>query len=239
MFSFKKKLELNSEDDIQIKEKLFFHDLINQTHGLLLFLNQKHLTGNGIAADEVQLIEKEVKTLQSLIRDHYNLKHKNLIQTFDWVPFSYAKLAFNNLANNLLSEMQISSTFTIQGEIFEEDLIYYPCFYRILNNLVKNISESQCEKVEFNFLLNEKGIFIETKNPLKKNSADSSESLARIILEEKNNSIKSLGLDSIHHQAQEHNGSFSFEIENNNWINKVFLPTKPSISKVKIDKIAA
>ena len=239
MFSFKKKIDSNSEEHDEIKEKLFFHDLINQTHGLLLYLNQKEIRGLGIFPEEINLIEKEIKTLQSLLRDHYNLKHKNLIQTFDWVPFSYAKLAFNNLSNNFLNEMHVNATFTIQGELVEEDLIYYPSFYRILNNLVKNISESNCDKVEFNFLLNKTGIFIETKNLLKKCSTDSSEELARVILEEKKNTIKSLGLDSIHHQAHENQGTFSFEIENNHWINKVYLPTKSNISKIKTDKIAA
>ena len=239
MFSFKKKIDSKPEDHNDMKEKLFFHDLINQTHGLLLYLNQKEVNGFGIAPDEINLIEKEIKTIQSLLRDHYNLKHKNLIQTFDWVPFSYAKLAFNNLSKNFLSEMNVNATFTIQGETVEEDLIYYPCFYRILNNLIKNISESYCDKVEFNFLLNEKGIFIETKNLLKKCSTDSSEELARVILEEKINTIKSLGLDSIHHQAYGNQGTFSFEIENNYWINKVYLPTKSNNSKIKTDKIAA
>lgn len=239
VFSFKKKSDQSLENQSELKEKLFFHDLINQTHGLLLFLNHKHLTGEGVHADEVQLIEKEIKTLQSLIRDHYNFKHKNLVQTYDWVPFSYAKLAFTNLSNNFLSEMSVSATFTIQGERIEEDLIYYPCFYRIVNNLVKNISESRCDKVEFHFLLNEKGLFIETKNSLKKCSNDTSEALAQVILEEKTSTIKSLGLDSIHHLAEENHGSFSFEIENNHWINKVFLPTKSNISKIKTDKIAA
>lgn len=239
VFSFKKKPEQNIETPNDLKEKLFFHDVINQTHGLLLFLNHKEMTGEGVNSDEVQLMEKEIKTLQSLIRDHYNLKHKNLVQTYDWVPFSYAKLAFNSLSQTYLNDVTVNATFTIKGAETEEDLIYYPCFYRILNNLIKNISEARCSKVEFNFVLNEKGLFVETKNQLKKCSADTSESLAQVILNEKSTPIKSLGLDSIHHLAEEHGGSFSFEIESNTWINTLFLPTQKSTSKIKTDKIAA
>jgi hypothetical protein len=239
VFSFKKKSDQNSENNNDLKEKLFFHDLVNQTHGLLLFLNQKNLTGAGIRSDEIQLIEKEIKTIQSLVRDHYNFKHKNLVQTYDWVPFSYAKLAFTNLSNNFLGELTVRATFTIQDESIEENLIYYPCFYRIVNNLVKNISEARCSEVEFHFLLNEKGLFIETKNSMKDSTSHSSESLARVILDEKIIRVKSMGLDSIHHLAEEQQGSFSFEIENNFWINKVFLPTKSNNSKIKTDKIAA
>lgn len=239
MFSFKKKSEQNIHNQNDMKEKLFFHDVINQTHGLLLFLNHKEMTGEGVSRDEVQLIEKEIKTLQSLIRDHYNFKHKNLVQTFDWVPFSYAKLAFTNLSHTYLQDISVNATFTINGEYVEEDLIYYPSFYRILNNLIKNISEAMPLKVEFNFVLDDKGLYIETKNQLKKDLEDTSESLARIILNEESSPAASLGLDSIHHLAFEHGGTFNFEIENHTWTNKLFLPTQKSGIKIKTDKIAA
>lgn len=239
VFSFKKKPEQNIDNQSDLKERLFFHDLINQTHGLLLFLNHKEMTGEGVSSTEVSLLEKEVKTLQSLINDHFNYKHKNLIQTYDWVPFSYAKLAFASLSNTYLNDVTVNATFTIKGSNVEEDLIYYPSFYRILNNLIKNISEAACSKVEFNFVLDEKGLFVETKNSMKKCLKETSESLAQVILNEKIKPIKSLGLDSIHHLAEENGGTFSFEIESNTWINKLFLPTQKSSLKIKTDKIAA
>jgi len=238
VFKFKKNSLQSLDNQHDMKEKLFFHDLINQTHGLLLFLNQKEMTGEGVSPSEVILLEKEIKTLQSIINDHYNYKHKNLVQTYDWVPFSYAKLAFAGLSNTYLNDVTVDATFTIMGENLEEDLIYYPSFYRILNNLIKNISEASCYKVQFTFVLNEEGLFIETKNPMR-STLGTSESIAQVILNEKTNSTKSMGLDSIHHLAEENGGIFSFEIESNTWINKLFLPTKKSQSKIKTDKIAA
>lgn len=232
MFSFnKKKLEPTLQNENDLKERLFFHDVINQTHGILLYLNHKEMTGETVGRDEIQLIEKEIKTLQSLIRDHFSYKHKNLVQTYDWVTFSYAKLAFMNLGQTYLNDMNVTTQFTICPVKAEEELIYYPSFYRIMNNLIKNIRESQCSKVEFDFVLNEKGLFIETKNQLKK----SPESIELVILNEKDSKIQGLGLDSIHHLAEELGGSFSFEIENSTWLNKIYLPTK----KIKTDKIAA
>lgn len=239
VFSFKKKPFQNSEDSSDLKERLFFHDVINQTHGLLLFLNHKEISGESVDKEEIQMIEKEIKTLQSLIRDHFNYKHKNLVQTYDWVPFSYAKLAFTNLSQTYFQDTTVNATFTIVGSHVEEDLIYYPCFYRILNNLIKNISESQCSKVEFKFVLDEVGLTVITRNQLKKCSAESSESLAQVILSEKVSTIEGIGLDSIHHLAEENGGLFSFEIENNTWINKLFLPTEKPVSSRKTDKIAA
>ncbi|MEA9358546.1 GHKL domain-containing protein [Bacteriovorax sp. PP10] len=238
MFTLKKKPVQHSESSQDFKERLFFHDVVNQTHGLLLFLNQKEISGENINREEIQLMQKEVKTLQSLIRDHFNYKHKNLVQTYDWVPFSYAKLAFENLSQTYFKDTQVNATFTIVGKDSEEDLIYYPCFYRILNNLIKNISEAQSPNAEFNFVMDEVGLTVVTRNQLKKSSTDSSESLTRVILNE-DKLIKGLGLDSIHHLAEEHGGIFGFEIENNTWINKLYLPTQNSMSLRKTDKIAA
>lgn len=238
VFSLKKKSLQNSENSSDLKERLFFHDIINQTHGLLLFLNQKEISEETINKEEIKLMEKEVKTLQSLIRDHFNYKHKNLVQTYDWVPFSYAKLAFTNLSHTYFQDTTVDANFAIVGSHVEEDLIYYPSFYRILNNLIKNISEAQCSRVEFQFVLDEVGLTVITKNQLKKCSVETSESLTQVILSEQPKSVQSLGLDSIHHLAEEHGGLFSFEIENNTWINKLFLPTKPMSAK-KTDKIAA
>lgn len=238
MFTLKKKPLHNSEDSQEFKERLFFHDIVNQTHGLLLFLNQKEISGENINREEIQLMQKEVKTLQSLIRDHFNYRHKNLVQTYDWVPLSYAKLAFENLSQTYFQDTEVNATFTIVGKEAEEDLIYYPCFYRILNNLIKNISEAQSTNAEFSFVMDEVGLTVITRNQLKKSTVNSSESLTRVILDEKQ-SVKGLGLDSIHHLAEDHGGIFSFEIENNTWINKLYLPTQNPASLRKTDKIAA
>lgn len=240
MFSFKKKPNSQTqtkEDNSDLKERLFFHDIINHTHGLLLFLNSKEMSGKPIEKIEIQMMEKEIKTLQSLIRDHYNFKHKNLVQTYDWVPFSYAKLAFTTLAHNYLSSVDINVEFSVEGD---EELLYYPCFYRIMNNLIKNISESNCSQVDFSFKFNGEGLYVETKNTMNKANGDqSSEYLARVILDEKVLPLQSLGLDSIHHMAEENGGSFTFEISNNTWVNRLHLPTKKSSQILKSDKNAA
>jgi hypothetical protein len=136
VFSLKKKLSIHSDSSSEVhdlKERLFFHDLINHTHGLVLFLHQKELSNESINSQEVMKISNEIKTLQSLVRDHFAYKHKNLIQTFDWVPFSYAKLAFNNLSQTYLNNKKVTTLFDIEAHMAEENLIYYPSFYRLDN----------------------------------------------------------------------------------------------------------
>ncbi|MBY0412964.1 MAG: hypothetical protein K2Q18_02305 [Bdellovibrionales bacterium] len=245
MFNFKKKKDsdISESTDIttsfdlgKIKDRLFFHDLINQTHGLLLFFENKELRKTEMSASEMQMVKKEIKTLQSLVRDHYNYKHKNLHQTYEWIPFNHASMAFESLSQTYFQDTSVSVSFNVEGVNAEESLIYYPTYYRILNNLIKNISESKAREVKFSFTLNEKGFFLETKNFMEK-VPSYSENLANIILEEKVKPVKSLGLDSIHHLAEESGGHFSFEIFDNTWINRLFLPVQ-NIS-VTVSKIPA
>lgn len=238
MFSLKKNSKTSSAEisGHDLKEKLFFHDIINQTHGLMLFFNQKEIANEGADTKEIKMLAGEIKTLQSLIRDHYNFKHKNLAGTLDWVPFSYAKLVFSQLAMTYLGDTKISTTFKIEGGTSEEEEIYYPCFYRIMNNLVKNIAESRAQEVEFEFTLKGSGLFVKTRNHMKKTAeGDLPEYLSQVILAENVTKIQGLGLESIHHLAEENGGSFSFEIFENVWMNRLFLPTQ----KLKSQKMAA
>ena len=243
MFSFNKKNTLNlvaNEDPSEMKERLFFHDLINQTHGLILFLDHKVLSEKTISSDEIQLMKQEIKTLQSLVKDHYDFKHKNLNQTYEWVSFDVVKHAFETLSNTYLANMQIAVTYQNSNKTSEAELIYYPSFYRILNNMIKNISESGCNHVIVNFTMNETELSVETKNHMNKSvELNTSEHLSRVILDEKVNPLKSIGLDSIHHLAEAHGGSFTFEITDHMWINHLKLPTKKSSEVIKTDKTAA
>lgn len=246
MFSFKKKNSLHlaisqeSPESGDMKERLFFHDLINQTHGLMLFLEHKELAEKSISKDEILLMKKEIKTLQSLIKDHYDFKHKNLNQTYNWMPINIAKHAFDSLANTYLVNMSVTVTTKHSGLNSEEDMIYYPCYYRILTNMIKNISESGCSQVAVNFIISDEELIIETRNQIHKSvDQNSSEYLSHIILDEKVRPLKSLGLDSIHHLAEAHGGSFSFEITERTWINHLKLPIKKAGEFIKTDKIPA
>lgn len=238
MFSFKKKSEQKHQETIsesELKERLFFHDIINQTHGLLLYFSQKEMSHESLSPEEVKMITSEVKTLQSLIRDHFNYKHKNLGQTYDWVPFSYLQFSFSYLKMTYLADKDVTINFKNDGAGDEEE-IYYPAFYRIMNNLIKNIAESRSQKVEFFFHLKSTGLSIETKNSMNDGKEKSiPDHLTRAILSESNSQVIGLGLESIHHLASENGGEFAFEIVEGFWINRIFLPVRA----LKSEKIPA
>lgn len=219
------------------KERLFFHDLINHTHGLLLFMNLRQIQKQDIKADEIEMLSFEIKTLQSLIKDHFGLAHKNLLSTLDWIPFKRAEVSLNGLIQTYLPPSSVSTFIHFNGELSYEKcvskrescLIYFPTFYRIMNNLIKNIAESGSSEVNFYFDYGDNGLTIETRNNI--NNKDRikalADNLSQVILDESSKNNK-FGLESIHHLAIESGGLFEFEVANDVWINRILLPKRSS-----------
>lgn len=235
MFWIKKKDHLETfSSDHDKRERLFFHDIINQTHGLILFLNQRQSTKQVIEVDEIEMLEKEVRTLQSLIKDHFQFKHKNLPLSYDWVPFSIGEMAVRSLIETYFPKNSLKAIISSDFKGNEEAIIYFPVFYRIMNNLIKNMAEALILEVHIEFKGTIDGLTIETKNQCMSTQGFKilSDKLPQLILEEspKEKSL-GLGLESIHYLALECGGTFDFEIVNNYWINRIFLPAPASAKK--------
>lgn len=246
MFGLKKEkddqLELlvSSENNEDFQDRLFFHDLINQTHGLLLFLDQKEFEKKEIGFDDLNLIKSEIKTLQGLVRDHFKMKHKNLSNTQSYTDINGLKRVIDFLINTYLAHENVKLSFNVLSGLDNEFSISYPYFYRICNNLIKNISEAtgknKDSEIVIFFEVTKLGLFIETQNSLPhllKN--DIPEYLEKVILNEKSMASEGLGIESIDRLTKNCRGTFSFEIENNHWVNKIFLPND---FKIPIKKAA-
>ncbi len=223
------------------RERLFFHDLINHTHGLLLFINLRQSQKRGLKAEEIEVLSSEIKTLQSLIKDHFGLGHKNLLGTFDWVPFSSALISLTGLIHTYLPQNLASTFIHFKGELSyeksvmerEKCLIYFPVFYRIMNNLIKNIAESGSDEVNFYFDYGDNGLTIETRNNFnnKERIRKLADVLGQVILDESTNDNR-FGLESIHHLTLESGGLFEFEVANDLWINRILLPRRSTQSEL-------
>ena len=220
-------------------ERLFFHDLVNQTHGINLFLDYRICSGVGLEAAETKELYHEMKSLQSLIKDHYNFKHKNLINTYDVVTFDFAHRSMTHLIHCYLPSHQAETSFEYKGKISmgtpqetrDQCLVHYPTFLRIVTNLVKNISEENSTEVKFVFNYDEDGLHIDVRNKvftLDKESGDLVHNLQEFILGENPRKLKGergLGLESVHTLCVQNGGEFNFELDDNGfWMNHVFLP---------------
>lgn len=217
---FKKNTQ--NETPRQLTERLFFHDIINLTHGLLLFLSNKKVANRGITSHEIAALEQEIKTLQLMLKDHYQMKHKNLNEDSDWLSLKDIKPAVSGLLETYLGQKQIPYSLNLQLET-ENKLVYLPAFYRIMNNLIKNMSEAETTHAQIDLLYEKGSLLIETKNKVVKNhNADKN---AR--------SLEGLGLESIRLLALENGGSFSHESVNQLWCNHIVLPLRETDTQTK------
>ncbi|MCK5073030.1 MAG: hypothetical protein KAQ98_06355 [Bacteriovoracaceae bacterium] len=221
------------------RDRLFFHDLINQTHGINLYLGQKIATKSVMEAEDIKVLRDEVKVIQSLVKDHYGYSHRNLFNVYEFVTFEFAKNGIYRMVRNFLPEYLVDCHFIFKGRIADgEDgaqkqkcLIHYPSFYRIMINLIKNISEVKTDEVEFVFDYTDDGLEMVVRNKvcyLKDDSDNLAKNLGEIILghdlEPKISKESGLGLESISSICKEQGGKFTFLLEGGYWINRISLP---------------
>jgi len=238
------------QETIANKDRYFFHDIINQTHGLGLFLSSKSIDNQGLSALDCSRVHSEVKLLQSLIKDHFGYGHKNIQEGYEYVNFDFAKMGLYTLIENFLPGSDIECHIIFKGDIAENvtfadrmgAIVHYPTFYRVLNNLIKNISEENSKLVEFTFSYEKEGLFITIKNKilsLKENETQLAKELSDIILDKRvipfKDRASGLGLESVSSLVAEVDGSFRFSIEGEYWVSEVFLPRPVQ----KSDSIAA
>jgi hypothetical protein len=221
------------------KERYFFHDIINQTHGINLFLSSKISEQKGISHVDTGRIHSEVKLLQSLIKDHFGYGHKDLDESYEYVNFDFAKMGLYNLIENFLGDDDIVCHFVFKGDIASnislEDrnraVVHYPTFYRVLNNIIKNISEENSKLIEFTFSYESDGLHVTIKNKilsLRDNRDEVEKDLSNIILKTNVLNFKSresgLGLESISSLIKNIDGEFKFSIEGEFWVSEIFFP---------------
>ncbi|MBK25219.1 MAG: hypothetical protein CME70_14590 [Halobacteriovorax sp.] len=222
-------------------ERLFVHDLVNQTHGLYLYLNFKSSAGESIQAHETEELIGEVKILQSLIKDHFGYEHRNLTETMDWVPFESFKKAHKKMVESFLPDPMCQSHFIYSGWISDKSdihlrekcMVHFPSLYRVMINIVKNMADERTGEAQFTFHYDESGLHLVTRNKLAslKNDEDTAEGLTKLILGDKKLRVGE-GLESIGALCQKLGGSYSFQIADGYWVNEIYLPDLFQTKKV-------
>lgn len=209
--------EINSEN----QNHLFFHDCINQTHGIVLFLSNK----SSLGPSEIDSLKSEVKLLQALVQNHFNLNHKNL-EPFEVDENQTQKI--QSALEKLIALYYPSEDKKIAMELKGEEVGFldFISLYRILNNIVKNMAEAKVAGGQFLLEFSDHGLNITTQNKMPDKNASGA--------------YEGLGLQSIASLAQEAGGRYHYEIHNDTWVNLVFLPYQNTSSSSKnIKKIAA
>ena len=219
---------LNDHQDVKIKDndssKLFFHDVINKTHGMKLYLRNQKDQKKEIDIKGIEDLLNEVESLQLLFKDHFREGHKNLELLDDYVEVKKAIEGAKRLLVYFVPECQngkflegvvsLSSHFLKNKK--EKNLIHYASFYRIFGNLMKNISDHGGRDISVYFGMKEGFFHIVVENNLNKKQADSSEKSIET----------SFGLRSIEKNCLEQEGRFKFSKRDTVWKSEIWLPLK-------------
>lgn len=233
----KKNKEKNlSQDKRMQKERFFYHDIINHAHGISLFLQSKINSHSDVSFEEADGILHEIKMLQSLIKDHFGYKHKNLRNSYEYVTLDFAKEGIQRLIHNYLPPSFVDTHIIYQGMASasaspwqrSQCSVHYPSLFRILGNVVKNIAEAKSTQAEFIFNYTPEGLQVFIRNRIYRLQDDQqnlAENLSEIILfDEQKNESDHIGLESIAQICEDLGGEFHFWHEGEFWVNQIFLP---------------
>lgn len=220
------------------RERYFFHDVINHTHGINLMLRTRVMKNRGLTYEETLSLVTEVGALQSLVQDHYGLTHKNLKDSWQFKHFAFLKNMAINVVENFLPPSEVNTFYLYKGTVEEESRfdpeISFIAFHRIFTNLIKNCAEANAKRVEILFEGTSEYLLLTVKNDVyrkRSNGYELGSSLAKMIQSDsvKNHNLSGVGLEAIESLCQEWGGEFRFFIEEGTWVSEVKFPFKEKI----------
>lgn len=227
-------LSLGSEERLSSSrvDKMFFHDLINHTHALLLFLRSKR--NENIAGEDIHTLIGELKLLQDNIQNHFGFDHKNLNGQASQVPFQIALARVYSLVDAFFPGMD-NVFFTFRGKLSnqEDTELLRSCsvnlvvFHRIMTNIFKNASEAHSNKIECIFDYNDHGLVttvINSVSGLNYEKISLDKDLGRVISSIDHKNQQGIGLDSISKMCEDIGGTFNFSYANGCFYSEFYLP---------------
>ena len=225
----------NNQNQTSRFDRMFFHDVINHTHALLLYLRSKK-SDDYISKDDVQNVINEVKLLQDNLQHHFGFLHKDLGKKHMQVPFQLAMARVYNLIDAYFPKPEQVQVI-LEGHLgsnqsFENirkctvEMVY---FHRIMTNILKNAYEAGSDKVECLFDYRDDGLYVKitnNMNKLKREKMNLEKDLGQVILAYNDKSSDHIGLESINQICQEIGGKFEFSINNSHWVSEFYLPSE-------------
>lgn len=221
-------------------ERLFFHDLVGEIHGLGLYLSAQRLTREGRV--DVNELERMVKSMGQMVRKHYQQEfgtsHRSLTASSEVVGFSDCMSELQFIVKSYLNGPNLTVHFTHLGLLENRSAwahltLHKTNFRRLMLNICKNIAESGSTQIEFLFKGSKEGLHFEVRNNLTGLSSverDLDSHLGAVIssadLEAQTHSSdeRGLGLLSMAQICESSGGSFHFHFESHCWITSGLLP---------------
>lgn len=218
-------------------DKMFFHDIINQTHGLRLFLESYQIQGQDLEFEKLGLLISEIQVLQNSLQDHFGKGHKDLEAKNLEVGISFAHLLLENLVKTYLPENRVKVTYIKDAKLTETvnwkagQIELHP-FHRMMTNLIKNAAEYRAHRLEIFCTIEDKFLVYRIINPLnvkelKYQNIDKFLT-SSILTGDEGRRGKGIGLNSVSEIAAKINGEFQFYVQDGHWVSMIKIPFKLS-----------
>ncbi len=210
-----------NEDPVKTK-RFFYHDLMNQLHGVKLFLENKMDEEEIIRSEESYMLYKELEIVESLISEHFNLKHRSASNSRQIVAFSELRKPLEALISTYLEKTGFKVRIEYQGLDYNPQVDRNGLF-RIMTNLIKNMSENGKDYAVFHFDYHEgHGLNISVYNRIDEEVREDDRHLKMLLGEPE--LLRGVGLESVQHLCLQEGGTFDLEVQGSDWLVKVFLP---------------
>lgn len=214
----------------QISQKqLFFHDLMNQIHGLSLFLEHKASKEEVIDPRETHQVLAELEIIQQQVQDYFQLEHRNFLARSEYRTFYEIKTELVNVIRHYLPNLEKANIeFSGQGKNEGSAyLVHSSYFFRIITNIAKNIAENGAGEATFLFDYQPEGLTIRVQNR------------RNVFTEEQKANVGGVGLKSMEYLAEGLGGRFSAQAQGPYWITTCFLPNpEEDVSVIPFKKAA-
>lgn len=222
----------------------FFHDMLNHTHSLGLYLEFRIKNGRGLGHEESRKIADEIKLMQALLQEKYETTEGES-HYYSVISFDLIKAPLVDLVKTYLPEHISHTSISFGGMLLSAEsdknncMIHYPTVHRITNNLIKNISEAGGQDVRIHFDYDQDGLYIEARNKVQNVEKASNELKKLECSIDKNGSIgnysddcKGIGLKSVNELCVEAGGEFKVFIDGDYWVVKLFIPGPDSSAEL-------
>jgi len=213
------------------KRKMFFHDMVNQTHAMHLWIQNKLAAQESLTAEEMKVLLKEIKMIQTLTKEFFQLEHRNLQACEDWVSFQTLQKIFQDTMKMYFSDKKYTFRFVVKDSQNRQVnfKIQFSLFQRICTNILKNIYDIGALEGEFVLENKESGASLQITNKVPPAAEESNERPAGRAAGLNGPPLLDvsggIGLRSIAHLCQTVGGHFHFKQEGDYWTGEVFLPS--------------
>jgi len=189
------------KDREKLNEKYFLHDLLNHTHGLSLFLENRQK--KGLSISETVNVSRELESLQNLLQVHFGKGPK---QSRNIIKLSEVLNQVKSLCEQFLNDTKFQ--INTNGD-FDADQISYNEFFRAMGNILKNVSDSKSNFCEILIENQENGISIIVKNEFSKKFKKQG---------------SGIGLKSTQEILEKVGGIFCFYVQDDVWVSRIYIP---------------